>query len=931
MQSTQDPRHNGLKYLYDFSPEKATHMMQSGAWTRAIFVRDPREHALEAYINLGLKDNGQFVERKCCPEEGACANHASSSFKGFLEVTQECCNMHWNSYTSKMDGLFWPSINFVGTLDNAEADVETLLTQIGAWDTVGKTGWGPDKNEQLFENYAETGAMTEIRELVPKFYDEITTAMVDKMYKVDYDNRILDLERDNGSAGGRSLRRRLMYREDKDPKLLGIETPHTGVFGHPTEIPDGKADRLVIEETDLIYKKSLHWDFSPIVVEKYKLIFFPQKRVASQAFKRLLRRMSGLEDWKTGKVSDPRTNGLKYLYNFTIDEARDMMEDNEWTKAMFVREPRQKILSAYLEKGLKNDGEYIRKTCCPDEGVCAKTAHESFAGFLEVIQLCETPYWNPQSWRIEGKYFPYLNFIGHLEQSELYTRKLLVAVGAWEEHGKDGWGEDGDESIFQYGVETKAWHEWSGYYGDMTDVEVETIFAEDYENPYPDLKLEYTDFVEETEDTFDEDPEFDEENYSKCGSTSLDEIPDDPVDEIELEDMEYIYERGPWDGAPVVVEEFKLLFFTVPGIASTSFKELLRRMTGLEDYQVSNSSIPHDPSKNGLKYLYDFDEDEAKEMMTSPDWTRAIFVQDPKARAVAAYLDIVVNGNDDMIRDRCCQEEGVCLDETQESFDKFLDVVELCCDPHWMPQTHRISNHLWRNINFVGRFESIQDDTAALLDRLEAWDDYGASGWGETGDEAIFESFVEDDEKDVRDVMSDFYEDENIEIHVEQIYGEDYANEVMGFDRFTLIDEDDNDDESDGIVFDDLEDDGLNEEDLEDNTRRLMEYRDEARAAVREVVGEEHFAAMRSRSVESDGTHRELRYGQGKPEDVGVEQTHEGFFGRRDDGPILDEKPDTLTLSKDDSIYDHRVSNSLSRVGHASCSSSVSMPAFRFG
>lgn len=93
-----------------------------------------------------------------------------------------------------------------------------------------------------------------------------------------------------------------------------------------------------------------------------------------------------------------------------------------------------------------------------------------------------------------------------------------------------------------------------------------------------------------------------------------------------------IYKRGEWDGAPIVVEKYNLIFFTVPKAAGGKWKQAFRRMEGFQDWNRwgGPNGLPHDPDKNGLKYLYDYSAEKASEMMKNESWTRAIFLRNPK-------------------------------------------------------------------------------------------------------------------------------------------------------------------------------------------------------------------------------------------------------------------------------------------------------------
>ena len=66
---------------------------------------------------------------------------------------------------------------------------------------------------------------------------------------------------------------------------------------------------------------------------------------------------------------------------------------------------------------------------------------------------------------------------------------------------------------------------------------------------------------------------------------------------------DFIYQKLPGESAPIVMEEFKLIFFAQAKVACTTWKMLFRRMMGYEDWRSVTQGLPHVPSKNGLKYL----------------------------------------------------------------------------------------------------------------------------------------------------------------------------------------------------------------------------------------------------------------------------------------------------------------------------------------
>jgi hypothetical protein len=270
---------------------------------------------------------------------------------------------------------------------------------------------------------------------------------------------------------------------------------------------------------------------------------------------------------------------------------------------------------------------------------------------------------------------------------------------------------------------------------------------------------------------------------------------------------DYIYRRGNWDGAPIIVEKYKLVFFTVPKVGCTAFKQLFRRMMGHPDWSVQEYQkwLPWNPSTNGLAYLYNYDPQHATHMMTSPEWTRAVFVREPKARLLSAYLDKAVRkGGKFLSQKGCCPYGGGCVPSARASLRGFLEtVVYYCDDTHWRPQSRRMETKYWPLVNFVGRLETMRDDARLLLERIGAWDEFGVSGWGPDGTLSLFagpssEAYNNSSSDNIGqkhatgavDKFRLYYgssDDPDLAGAVEAFYAEDYSNPYLNLTR-TAID-----------------------------------------------------------------------------------------------------------------------------------------------
>ena len=252
----------------------------------------------------------------------------------------------------------------------------------------------------------------------------------------------------------------------------------------------------LVQAGDYIYYHDVNsWDAAPIVIESHKLLFFTIPKVGCTIWKQLFRRMMNYTDWMSQNYDiyqphNPEVNGLKYLYNYSLEEASIMMTSPEWTRAMMVRDPKQRFLSAFLDKAVGNFHNHIRDRCCPEDEECVENA-QTILGFLNLCSKCYDNHWRPQSTRIDHKYWPYMDQILHVETAANDTRRLLQTIGAWEEYGIDGWGENGDHSIFASkgsngaGMNHSTYAEnqvWKWYTPESEQL-VERFYRGDYENP----------------------------------------------------------------------------------------------------------------------------------------------------------------------------------------------------------------------------------------------------------------------------------------------------------------------------------------------------------------------------------------------------------------------------------------------------------------
>jgi hypothetical protein len=221
---------------------------------------------------------------------------------------------------------------------------------------------------------------------------------------------------------------------------------------------------------DLIYSKNAR---STFVIPEYKLIFFTFPKVACSEWKRMFMRINGNKNWckiRNFNAHDPDMNGIKVLSDYSTEVATAMLTSPKWTRAAIVREPKERVLSAFLDKAVKerhseNNGKdgYYTKRCCnriPDEKdkkKCRKndTDFKSFVFFVNKYpKECFDVHWEAQVAKIDSKWWPYIDFIGHqnnlvedakvLLQTLTSTKDPVAGRTAWERYGKSGWGNDNE-------------------------------------------------------------------------------------------------------------------------------------------------------------------------------------------------------------------------------------------------------------------------------------------------------------------------------------------------------------------------------------------------------------------------------------------------------------------------------------------------------
>jgi hypothetical protein len=277
--------------------------------------------------------------------------------------------------------------------------------------------------------------------------------------------------------------------------------------------------------------------------------------------------------------------------------------------------------------------------------------------------------------------------------------------------------------------------------------------------------------------------------------------------------------------SPIVNEEYNIIFFQVAKGASSEWIRFFMRLNN-DPRWCSNDEI-HNANKNGLKYLSDYNSPvKIREMMTSPDWTRAIFVRHPVPRILSSFLDKSIEKRERFESNTCRVYSKMGKNyngervTTEKSYDEcvknhfdfgfFLKEITtiLPDNVHWRSIYSRIDEKWWPYINVIGYMENLSDDAKVLLKSIHsnitgesAWDKIGKTGWSDNERECKNRLFHKGNEflqkrdkrhtTNAREKMQMYYTPE-LEKFVEERYADDMSNAFYQFESLNLFEDEKN-------------------------------------------------------------------------------------------------------------------------------------------
>lgn len=186
-----------------------------------------------------------------------------------------------------------------------------------------------------------------------------------------------------------------------------------------------------------------------------KLIFCGIPKAGITEWLKFLRFTMGARDY----VSLPHYKVDRYPFNLKsleISRAQELLNDPSWTKAVFFRNPFERLVSAYQDKiarkgytqkvfhiGNLKDKNRTVLTFAEFVDKVTATANLSDCSDPNGLSACTDPHWKPQLMICGLDYLlPKFDFVGSFDYVAEHTKMLLEKIGAWETMGR--WFDDGN-------------------------------------------------------------------------------------------------------------------------------------------------------------------------------------------------------------------------------------------------------------------------------------------------------------------------------------------------------------------------------------------------------------------------------------------------------------------------------------------------------
>ena len=134
--------------------------------------------------------------------------------------------------------------------------------------------------------------------------------------------------------------------------------------------------------------------------------------------------------------------GAFYFDQLRPEVQQEIWTDPSWTRAVLIREPTERLLSAYLDKiaahragyGKVNFSDFVDLLNLPDP-----PTQQSLGNGTQMsgVTWYTDPHWRPQAFSCGlAQLLPQFQHVGGLDRVAEHSKAILQMVGLWETHGK---------------------------------------------------------------------------------------------------------------------------------------------------------------------------------------------------------------------------------------------------------------------------------------------------------------------------------------------------------------------------------------------------------------------------------------------------------------------------------------------------------------
>ncbi|GMH42626.1 hypothetical protein BSKO_10545 [Bryopsis sp. KO-2023] len=204
---------------------------------------------------------------------------------------------------------------------------------------------------------------------------------------------------------------------------------------------------------------------------RHRLVAVPIQKSGSSEMTALMRRIAGMPQWRDTHdrlIYGPDMDMEHVGRNWTFSEALENMEDPEWKRIIFVRDPVARFLSGYLNKvvalqqyhRVKWEGAEmptIEQVVETFEAITPKERKRLDVHFRPQSVICNTVGRNKSEssgfW--DGIPTTRFDFVARVESLDDDLKDMLTSMDLWESYGASGWGPNGDLALPEYDIYTR--------------------------------------------------------------------------------------------------------------------------------------------------------------------------------------------------------------------------------------------------------------------------------------------------------------------------------------------------------------------------------------------------------------------------------------------------------------------------------------------